>query len=475
MEEQLKLIEEALRKARGASLGGMPLDISVSRQYGDSTVTLRSHLPTKGGSSAPVGLSSLGSLDTAIAEDTQMGVGVERRVSTASFFAGEDAGGGAGVARAESREAPAEVARLAAEIERLKRKALSRGVNLTSKDEDVPSEDVAMLRQVFALADSTGDGYINATELGQMHTVLGEPLSDAEVASAFKAMDSSRSGAVNFEDFLSWYTLAHSRAGMLSKKGQAYTGRFKKIMAKLGGAFDAKNLTCTTSGPAASLEYRVQFHYNDHGQLKQISPWHDIPLYAPDGNVHMVVEIPKWSRAKFEVATGESYNPIKQDTKNGKLREYKYGDMLFNYGCFPQTWEDPAHVTPDTGCHGDNDPIDACEIGTKIFRSGSVVKVKVLGCLAMIDDGETDWKVICIACDDPLAPKLNDIDDVETVIPGCISVMREWFRNYKTVDGKPQNAFGMDEKAMNREYTLAVVQETNEFWKKLTEKGQKTV
>lgn len=85
-----------------------------------------------------------------------------------------------------------------------------------------------------------------------------------------------------------------------------------------------------------------------------------------------------------------------------------------------------------------------------------MVKVKVLGCLAMIDDGETDWKVICIATDDVLAPKLNDIDDVERLMPGTISVMREWLRNYKTVDGKPQNAFGMEEKAMNREYTLKV-------------------
>jgi hypothetical protein len=58
-----------------------------------------------------------------------------------------------------------------------------------------------------------------------------------------------------------------------------------------------------------------------------------------------------------------------------------------------QTWEDPAHITPDTGHIGDNDPIDAVEIGTRILRTGSVTKVKVLGCLAMIDDGETDWKV----------------------------------------------------------------------------------
>ena len=38
--------------------------------------------------------------------------------------------------------------------------------------------------------------------------------------------------------------------------------------------------------------------------------------------VHMLVEIPKWSRAKFEIATGESFNPIKQDVKKGRLREY---------------------------------------------------------------------------------------------------------------------------------------------------------
>ena len=53
----------------------------------------------------------------------------------------------------------------------------------------------------------------------------------------------------------------------------------------------------------------------------------------------------------------------------------------------------------------------------------------------MIDDGETDWKVICIATDDVLAPKLNDIDDVERLMPGTISVMREWLRNYKVLDG----------------------------------------
>ena len=56
------------------------------------------------------------------------------------------------------RRRPVQVPALLAEIDRLKRKALSRGVNLQSPHEDVPAEDVAMLRQVFAIADDTGDG-----------------------------------------------------------------------------------------------------------------------------------------------------------------------------------------------------------------------------------------------------------------------------------------------------------------------------
>lgn len=47
--------------------------------------------------------------------------------------------------------------------------------------------------------------------------------------------------------------------------------------------------------------------------------------------------------------------------------------------------------------------------------------MKVLGALAMIDDGELDWKVIAISSTDPLAAKLNDVKDVEKECPGTIS------------------------------------------------------
>lgn len=36
---------------------------------------------------------------------------------------------------------------------------------------------------------------------------------------------------------------------------------------------------------------------------------------------------------------------------------------------FFQTWEDPGHKDENTGCCGDNDPIDVCEIGSKVINT----------------------------------------------------------------------------------------------------------
>ena len=56
-----------------------------------------------------------------------------------------------------------------------------------------------------------------------------------------------------------------------------------------------------------------------------------------------------------------------------------------------------------------------------LFR-GTVLKVKVLGVFAMIDEGETDWKVMAIDVNDPLAENLNDIQDVDKIMPGFLKV-----------------------------------------------------
>jgi inorganic pyrophosphatase len=214
------------------------------------------------------------------------------------------------------------------------------------------------------------------------------------------------------------------------------------------------------AGEVATESFRLKFKA-DSGST--ISPWHDIPLEGSGGSYNMVVEIPKMTKAKMEVATKEEHNPIAQDIKKGKLRDY-HGPIFWNYGCLPQTWEDPNVKHPELGCLGDNDPIDVVEIGSKSLAMGSVKEVKALGVLAMIDDGELDWKVLAIATDDPLAAEYNDIDDVPEAVKAGI---REWFRWYKTPDDKPLNAFGFDERYFNAAEAKKVIEETHEAWKKL--------
>ena len=73
-------------------------------------------------------------------------------------------------------------------------------------------------------------------------------------------------------------------------------------------------------GQPETLDYRV---FLVDGGGRKVSPWHDVPLRAGDGVFHFVVEIPKESSAKMEVATDEAFTPIKQDTKKGNLRYYQ--------------------------------------------------------------------------------------------------------------------------------------------------------
>lgn len=93
-------------------------------------------------------------------------------------------------------------------------------------------------------------------------------------------------------------------------------------------------------GSPDSFEFRV-FNFTPSKTL--VSAWHDVPLYAGNGMINFLCEIPKETSAKMELATDEERNPIKQDTKKGKLRHYPY-NINWNYGMMPQTWEDPGHV-----------------------------------------------------------------------------------------------------------------------------------
>ncbi|SLM40053.1 inorganic pyrophosphatase [Lasallia pustulata] len=227
--------------------------------------------------------------------------------------------------------------------------------------------------------------------------------------------------------------------------------------------------TVRKNGAPNTLEHRI-FIEKDGVPL---SPFHDIPLYANEQQtvLNMIVEIPRWTNAKMEISKEETLNPIKQDVKKGKLRFvrncFPHKGYLWNYGAFPQTWEDPNQTHPETKAKGDNDPLDVCEIGELVAKPGEIKQVKVLGVMALLDEEETDWKIIVIDINDPLAPKLNDIEDVERHLPGLLRATNEWFRIYKIPDGKPENQFAFSGECKNKKYATDIVRECAEAWERL--------
>jgi len=237
----------------------------------------------------------------------------------------------------------------------------------------------------------------------------------------------------------------------------------------MGGHSEHSPYEVVERGSLFSLDYRLYFK----GPDGFVSPWHDIPLFANESAkvYNMIVEIPRWSNAKMEMATKEPLTPIRQDEKNGKPRfvhnVFPHHGYIWNYGALPQTWEDPGHIVEETDAKGDNDPIDVVEIGSKIQGRGAVVQVKILGTLALIDEGETDWKLVAIDINDPLADKLNAIGDVEQYFPGLLKATHEWFRTYKIPAGKPANKFGFNGQYKDRDYAQKIIAETHDHWKQL--------
>lgn len=122
---------------------------------------------------------------------------------------------------------------------------------------------------------------------------------------------------------------------------------------------------------------------------------------------------------------------------------------------------------------GDNDPLDVVEVGDTPLTLGQVIPVRVLGSLALVDQGEVDWKILAIRADDPRSEMdVRDVRDVEELFPKVMVGIREWFRWYKLPEGKPLNAFGYDEDWLSPYDSCRVIAEGHTHWLSLLRKKQ---
>lgn len=202
------------------------------------------------------------------------------------------------------------------------------------------------------------------------------------------------------------------------------------------------------SGSFGTLDFRAQTVNRKDG--KPVSLWHDVPLIVSDTEKGFVVnaffEVSRGTFAKVELNKWEPHNPMWQDRKKVRNRNFKrpryyaWSPAPGNYGALPRTWENALEEDPITGFPGDTDPIDVIDVGSAASPLGLVYQVKVIGALGMIDgtDLETDWKIFVINIKDLRAQKINDISDVPREIKNRWGL---FWRFYKTAKGLNENFF----------------------------------
>ncbi|XP_026470527.1 inorganic pyrophosphatase-like [Ctenocephalides felis] len=214
--------------------------------------------------------------------------------------------------------------------------------------------------------------------------------------------------------------------------------------------------------------YRIYFR----DEIGPVSSIHDIPLKASPGLYNAIVRCPRWSNHRMEICMKEALNPIMQLHRLGEVKYvpncFPYHGYMWNVCSLPQTWSNPEQADTSTGILGCNSPLEVLEIGCKRLPRGSVIQVKILGSLALLEDHQCKWKLIGINASDPVADYAKDIADVEKYYPDLLKRSVDWLRAYRVPEGRIENRFAFEGEARGAKATAEIVIDSQHTsWKEL--------
>jgi inorganic pyrophosphatase len=158
-------------------------------------------------------------------------------------------------------------------------------------------------------------------------------------------------------------------------------------------------------------------------------PWHDVtPGEGLPGEFVVVVEIPAGSNVKYEL-----------DKQTGllKLDRVLYSAVHYpaNYGFIPQTYAE------------DDDPLDVLVLCQEPVAPLTLVRSRAIGLMTMLDMGKHDHKILAVAIDDP---EFNGYHEAAQLPPHRLALLRRFFQDYKTLEGKAVEVNDMQSAAMAR-------------------------
>ena len=144
-------------------------------------------------------------------------------------------------------------------------------------------------------------------------------------------------------------------------------------------------------------------------------PWHDVSIgdEAP-GEFSVVIEIAKGSKVKYE---------LDKETGLLKVDRILYSSVVYpeNYGFIPRTLA------------GDDDPLDVLVLMQEPVQPLTILEVRPIGLLPMMDDGEEDENIICVHVDDPEYKAYSRFDEFPE---HRFLEIKQFFLEYKSLEGK---------------------------------------
>jgi len=146
--------------------------------------------------------------------------------------------------------------------------------------------------------------------------------------------------------------------------------------------------------------------------------------------VYSLIEVSQHCNIKYEYNV--EFDLIEFDRKlSGSMR------YPGNYGMIPNTLAE------------DGDPVDVIMLdeGAEI-KPNTLVKLKTLGLLEMVDDGEIDYKILCVSHNNQNFKSLEDVSQQE------LSAIQDFFKNYKNLDNKKVKIGLWKDLAFTHEYLI---------------------
>ena len=138
---------------------------------------------------------------------------------------------------------------------------------------------------------------------------------------------------------------------------------------------------------------------------------------------HVVVEIPRGSRNKYEVD---------HDTGQVWLDRRLFTSMQYpaDYGYVPDTLAE------------DGDPLDALVLTDDPTFPGCHISIRAVGVIWMTDEAGPDAKLLCVPAGDPRWSEVTDVDDLPDHL---VAEFEHFFASYKDLEpGKGTEMRGFD-------------------------------